>query len=165
MSKKLIISESQLQKLMERKHTYVDNSPEGEMEEQESIGPDSAIIDIDKEVEEGLKDNTPHPDKIKWSDFVIGEKVKITRGVEEGEEGTLEGLSIQGYSASVKLDRTGETYLTTVNTITPVDLVKNDEEDGQYDIPGFENTLDDLDNALSIRESVESIKTNFKRFL
>lgn len=38
MSKKITITESQLQRLMERKHSYTDNTPEGEMEEQESIG-------------------------------------------------------------------------------------------------------------------------------
>jgi hypothetical protein len=49
MSKKITITESQLQRLMERKHSYIDNTPEGEMEEQESVGPDSAIINLDDE--------------------------------------------------------------------------------------------------------------------
>lgn len=55
MSKKIIITEGQLKMITERKHTYVDNSPEGEMEEEETIGAESAIIslgDEDEEIEE-----------------------------------------------------------------------------------------------------------------
>jgi hypothetical protein len=44
MAKKLKITEGQLQKLMERKHSYTDNTPEGEVEEQETTDADSAII-------------------------------------------------------------------------------------------------------------------------
>lgn len=57
MSKKITITESQLQRLMERKHSYTDNTPEEEVEEQESIGPDSAIIDLDKDNEEDVEEN------------------------------------------------------------------------------------------------------------
>ena len=51
MSKKLIITESQLQKLMERKHSYVDNSPEGDMEEGEMMGAESAIVKPEEDEE------------------------------------------------------------------------------------------------------------------
>ena len=62
MSKKITITESQLQRLMERRHSYTDNTPEGEMEEQESIGPDSAIIDLDKDKEEEVEENYENED-------------------------------------------------------------------------------------------------------
>jgi hypothetical protein len=52
MSKKLIITESQLKTIIERKHSYVDNSPEGEMEEGEMMGAESAIVKPEEEVEE-----------------------------------------------------------------------------------------------------------------
>jgi hypothetical protein len=52
MSKKLIITENQLKTIIERKHSYVDNSPEGEMEEGEMMGAESAIVKPEEEVEE-----------------------------------------------------------------------------------------------------------------
>lgn len=52
MATKLIITEEQLKTLMERKHQYVDNTPEGEVEEEETNGPNSAIITLDTEEEE-----------------------------------------------------------------------------------------------------------------
>jgi hypothetical protein len=52
MSKKLIITESQLKTIIERKHSYVDNSPEGDMEEGEMMGAESAIVKPEEEVEE-----------------------------------------------------------------------------------------------------------------
>jgi hypothetical protein len=62
MSKKLIITENQLKTIIERKHSYVDNSPEGEMEEGEMMGAESAIVkpeedevELDIEMNESLK--------------------------------------------------------------------------------------------------------------
>lgn len=51
MAKKLKITESQLQKLMERKHSYIDNTPEEE-EVAEETSAESAIIKLDNEEEE-----------------------------------------------------------------------------------------------------------------
>lgn len=49
MSKKLIITESQLKTIIERKHSYRDNSPEGEMEEGEMMDAESAIVKPEEE--------------------------------------------------------------------------------------------------------------------
>lgn len=180
MSNKLKITESQLRNLMERKHIYRDNSIEGDMEEGEKIGSESAIVKPEEEVNttQGFKsardEKKPHPNKIKWSDFVIGEKVKIIRGVEVGEEGILDGLSMRSGGASVKLDRTGDIYMTTPDCITPVDLVKNDEEyefDPEEDAEEKDyrrkqyqgNRVEKEDEMMN--ESIKTIKTNFKRFL
>jgi hypothetical protein len=156
---KIKITEEQLKRLTERRHSYTSN--EGDVDESElTMNPDAEISE--EEMEEGLKDTTPHPDKIKWSDFTIGGKVKIIRGVEAGEEGILDGLSMHGDNASVKLDRTGDIYATTPDCITPIDLVKNDEE--SRDMPGFEGTMDNLDD-ISLNESIMKIKSQFSRFL
>lgn len=138
MSKKLIISESQLQKLMERKHSYRDNSPEGDMEEQETTGAELAIINTpeEEEVKEvSLEDQTIETLK-KAHDFIMNQ----TEGGEENE------LCVEIMNLIEKLEPSDE----------------EGEEDG--DIPGFEGTQDDLD-SLSINESLKSVKENFKRFL
>ena len=81
MGKKLKITEGQLQKLMERRHSYTDNSPEGDMEEGEMMGaPEDAIMDTEEE-ELSLEDQTIETLK-KAHEFIMDQS-------EEGEENEL----------------------------------------------------------------------------
>jgi hypothetical protein len=81
MGKKLKITEGQLQKLMERRHSYTDNSPEGDMEEGEMMGaPEDAIMDTEEE-ELSLEDQTIETLK-KSHEFIMNQS-------EEGEENEL----------------------------------------------------------------------------
>ena len=184
MSKKITITESQLQRLMERKHSYTDNTPEGEMEEQESVGPDSAIINLDDE------DNEEEMEE----DYEMSEgkkpKFRTTEEIMDGLDMCYDDLAdlnhmmekvTEGINNNDELKSFGERFnMLRSKVVESLQIAKevrffankhfpeyNDssKEDDQIKIPGFENTIDDLDNALSIRESVESIKTNFKRFL
>jgi hypothetical protein len=79
MAKKLRITESQLRKLMERKHQYVDNSPEGDDEEMGT--PEDAIMDTEEEEEVSLEDQTIDTLK-KAHEFIMNQS-------EEGEENEL----------------------------------------------------------------------------
>lgn len=77
MSKKLIITESQLQKLMERKHSYVDNSPEGDMEEGEMMGAESAIVK--PEEDEESDDMEFSEEEMDVEDEMMNESLKVIK--------------------------------------------------------------------------------------
>lgn len=80
MGKKLKITESQLEKLMERRHQYTDNSPEGNEDEFDMGAPEDAIMDTE-EGEVSLEDQTIETLK-KAHDFIMNQ-------TEEGEENEL----------------------------------------------------------------------------
>lgn len=152
MKTKLKITEGQLKKLIERRHSYMDNSPEGEEEPQESNGADSAIITLDKEVEEskfnmGGDESKDENSNDKMIDVLKKAHTFIMDNSDNSEESEELCSEIEGILS---------------------DLGVEGEEEVE-DIPGFEGTMDDLNN-LSIRggemnESINSIKANFKRFL
>lgn len=152
MSKKITISESQLQRLMERKHSYADNSPE------------SAIINTEEgdmshnegEMEEDHEESSELFDSLKKSFEVLDKEtlLKIKSGFKSQDEEndfTLELINV-------------------INELLEGEE-SDDEEESDGDMPGFEGTSDDLnDISLSeedheINESIEGIKANFKRFL
>jgi hypothetical protein len=78
MSKKLIITESQLKTIIERKHSYVDNSPEGEMEEGEMMGAESAIVKPEEEVEE-IDDMEFDEEEMDVEDEMMNESLKAIK--------------------------------------------------------------------------------------
>lgn len=78
MSKKLIITESQLKSIIERKHSYVDNSPEGEMEEGEMMGAESAIIKSKEDVEE-MNDMEFDEEEMDTEDEMMNESLKTIK--------------------------------------------------------------------------------------
>ena len=135
MAKKLKITESQLEKLMERKHSYTDNTPEGEMEEDVAAGAELAIINNpEEETEEVSLDDQILETLKKAHDFIMNQ----TEGGEENE------LCVEIMDLIEKLEPSEE-----------------EGEEESDEIPGFEGTKDDL-NSLSINES---IRANFRRFL
>jgi hypothetical protein len=135
MAKKLKITESQLEKLMERKHSYTDNTPEGEMEEDVAAGAELAIINNpEEETEEVSLDDQILETLKKVHDFIMNQ----TEGGEENE------LCVEIMDLIEKLEPSEE-----------------EGEEESDEIPGFEGTKDDL-NSLSINES---IRANFRRFL
>lgn len=79
MATKLIITEEQLKTLMERKHQYVDNTPEGEVEEEETNGPNSAIITLDTEEEEEEEYNEEEEDDSMMSESIKAVKANFKR--------------------------------------------------------------------------------------
>jgi hypothetical protein len=77
---KIKITEGQLQKLMERRHSYTDNSPEGDEDEFNMGTPEDAIMNTEEE-ELSLEDQTIETLK-KAHDFIKSQ-------TEEGEENEL----------------------------------------------------------------------------
>jgi hypothetical protein len=166
MSKKLKITEGQLKKLMERKHSYTDNSPEGDVEEQESNGAESAIIKLDNE-----KD-------VDESKFGMGDGESIGSIAEDLDDchSNLERLSSSmeqltyAIDGNEKLADVAEQFDAAYVKITEaLDDVSNvlslvqeiaEREDEDYDDEEGSEEEDEMMN-----ESIKKIKANFKRFL
>jgi len=165
MSKKLKITESQLQKLVERKHSYRDNSPEGDMEEGEMMGAESAIVKPEEgEVEESrygmgssesvdeIADDLTrcHNDLSELSSTME----QLTYAIDGNEK--LAEVAEQFDAAYIKVTEA----LEEVNNVLSVaqEIAEREEED--YDDEEMDDEEDEMMN-----ESLKAIKANFKRFL
>jgi len=167
MAKKLKITEGQLKKLMERKHSYTDNSPEG-VEEMESNGAESAIITLDKEKEVGE------------SKFGMGDNESIgdiaddlTRCYDDlsGLSSTMEQLTyaIDGNSKLADVaEQFDAAYVKITEALDDVNNVLSlvqeiAEREGEGDDDDDEEEGSEEDEMMN--ESIKAIKANFKRFL
>ena len=170
MAKKLKITEGQLKKLMERKHSYTDNTPEGEVEGMESNGPESAIINLDKEKEVGE------------SKFGMGDNESIDEIADDltrchndlsDLSSTMEQLTyaIDGNS---KLADVAEQFDAAYVKLTEVlDDVSNvlslvqeiAEREGEGDDEEEYDDEEGSEEDETMNESIKAIKANFKRFL
>jgi hypothetical protein len=169
MAKKLKITEGQLKKLMERKHSYMDNSPEGEVEEMESNGAESAIITLDKEKEVGE------------SKFGMGDGESIGSIAEDLDDchSNLERLSSSMEQLTYAID--GNEKLADVaeqfdaayvkitealddvsNVLSLVQEIAEREGEGDEEEYGDEEGSEEDE---MMNESIKAIKANFKRFL
>lgn len=167
MSKKLKITEGQLQKLMERKHSYRDNSPEGEVEEQSEVGPESAIINLDKEVEEsrfGMGDGESideiaddltrcHNDLSDLSSTME----QLTYAIDGNSK--LADVAEQFDAAYVKITEALDDVSNVLSLVQEVAEREGEDEDEDYEQEDEEGD-DEMMN-----ESIKAIKANFKRFL
>jgi hypothetical protein len=169
MSKKLKITEGQLKKLMERKHSYTDNSPEGEVEEQESNGAESAIIKLDKEKEvgesrfgmggdESLEDIVGEFEEVHSElDSMASRMEQLTYSIDGNEK--LASIAKEYDAAYVKV---AEAYAEVDNLLSQAQNIlereMGDDEEEYDDEEGSEE--DEMMN-----ESIKAIKANFKRFL
>jgi len=167
MAKKLKITEGQLKKLMERKHSYTDNSPEGEVEEMESNGPESAIITLDKEKEVGeskfgMGDNESldeiaddltrcHNDLSDLSSTME----QLTYAIDGNSK--LADVAEQFDAAYVKIT---EALDDVNNVLSLVQEIAEREGEGDDDDDEEGSEEDEMMN-----ESIKAIKANFKRFL
>jgi hypothetical protein len=165
MSKKLIISESQLQKLMERKHSYRDNSPEGDMEE--SMGAESAIVNSeDDDVNEMIFPAEDHEgDELKTMEEVIGGLKQSHDDLIDLDylmERLFDGMRKNNENSELgDMDsKIGEAYQKVNQALQIVDQVLTSLESND----NGEKTQDDS-NDISINESLMSIRNNFRRFL
>jgi len=167
MAKKLKITEGQLKKLMERKHSYTDNSPEGEVEEMESNGPESAIITLDKEKEVGE------------SKFGMGDNESLDEIADDltrchndlsGLSSTMEQLTyaIDGNSKLADVAEQFDAAYVKItealddvnNVLSLVQEIAEREGEGDDDDDEEGSEEDEMMN-----ESIKAIKANFKRFL
>lgn len=167
MAKKLKITEGQLKKLMERKHSYTDNSPEGEVEEMESNGAESAIISLDKEVEESkfgmgggesLEDIVGEFEEVHSElDSMASRMEQLTYSIDGNEK--LASIAKEYDAAYVKV---AEAYadvdqlLAQAQNILEREMGDDEEEYGDEE-GSKENEM--------MNESIKTIKSNFKRFL
>lgn len=169
MSKKLKITEGQLQKLMERKHSYRDNSPEGEVEEQSEVGPESAIINLDKEKEVGEQvdgEGMDNSDRLRTKESILfefegklNELISLSKKIDklnlDNRESwrdwvTNELISLFGGEDNpFKGQRGGPT----VSDLIDDELGRNQEDE------------EDSEEDEMMNESIKAIKANFKRFL
>lgn len=167
MSKKLKITEGQLQKLMERKHSYTDNSPEGEVEEGEMMGAESAIIKLDKEVEES-KFGMGSDESV---DEIADDLTRCYNDLSDLAS-TMEQLTyaIDGNSKLADVaEQFDAAYVKVTEALDDVNNVlslaqevaeregENEDEDDEQD--------DEEGNDEMMNESIKAIKANFKRFL
>lgn len=171
MSKKLKITEGQLKKLMERKHSYTDNSPEGEVEEQESTGAESAIINLDKEKEvgesrfgmgsgESLEDIVGELEEVHSElDSMASRMEQLTYSIDGNEK--LASIAKEYDAAYVKV---AEAYADVDNLLSQAQNILEREmgdEDEDYEDEDQEGSEEDE----MMNESIKAIKANFKRFL
>jgi hypothetical protein len=171
MSKKLKITEGQLKKLMERKHSYTDNSPEGEVEEQESTGAESAIINLDKEKEVGesrfgmgggesideIADDLTrcHNDLSDLSSTME----QLTYAIDGNEK--LADVSEQFDAAYVKITEALDDVSNVLSLVQEVAEREGEDEDEDYEDEDQEGSEEDE----MMNESIKAIRANFKRFL
>jgi hypothetical protein len=161
MSKKITITESQLQRLMERKHSYTDNTPEGEMEEQESVGPDSAIINLDDEDnEEEMEENIDKKPSVTKSDIIA---LLQTLGDYMEDRSDVDGSS-EGHSNNMEANLSNEIDDMLYRLGAGEDNSGRSSVDADY--KPHEGPIEEYsDEDEMMNESIKSIKTNFKRFL
>ena len=170
MAKKLKITEGQLKKLMERKHSYTDNTPEGEVEGMESNGPESAIINLDKEKEVGeskfgMGDNESideiaddltrcHNDLSDLSSTME----QLTYAIDGNSK--LADVAEQFDAAYVKITETLEDVSNVLSLVQEI-AEREGEGDDEEEYDDEEGSEEDE----TMNESIKSIKANFKRFL
>lgn len=152
MAKKLKITESQLQKLMERKHSYTDNSPEGEVEE--LVTPLHMWLQ-DKE------QNKSNGSDLK-TDIVallqeLGDYMENRADSDDGRQGNeemhlLSDINDILYKLGAGPDTSGRSMVDASYKPHEGPIEEEDEEE--------EESNDEMMN-----ESVKSIKANFRRFL
>ena len=159
MSKKIKITEHQLKTLIERKNSYIHNSPEGEVEEQSEVGSESDTINVPEDGESSkgqdlaskaenfknkfkeiitlakdLKKDLPEQhDQEMWQDWTINELISRYGG----EDNPFEGQSTA----------------TICDVLDDALGINHEEED------------EDHEEDEMMNESIKSIKANFKRFL
>ena len=170
MAKKLKITEGQLKKLMERKHSYTDNTPEGEVEGMESNGPESAIINLDKEKEVGE------------SKFGMGDNESIDEIADDltrchndlsDLSSTMEQLTyaIDGNSKLADVaEQFDAAYVKITETLDDVSNVLSlvqeiAEREGEGDDEEEYDDEEGSEEDETMNESIKAIKANFKRFL
>lgn len=167
MSKKLKITEGQLQKLMERKHSYTDNSPEGEVEEGEMMGAESAIIKLDKEVEES-KFGMGSDESV---DEIADDLTRCYNDLSELSS-TMEQLTyaIDGNSKLADVaEQFDAAYVKVTEALDDVSNVLSlvqevAEREGEDEDEDYEQEDEEGDDEM-MNESIKAIKANFKRFL
>lgn len=168
MAKKLKITEGQLKKLMERKHSYTDNTPEGEVEEIESNGAESAIITLDKEKEVGeskfgMGDNESIDEIHSDLDDCHSNLERLSESMErltyaiDGNE-KLADVAGQFDAAYVKITEALDDVSNVLSVVQEIAEREGEDDDEEYDDEegGEEETMN---------ESIKAIKANFKRFL
>ena len=167
MAKKLKITEGQLKKLMERKHSYTDNTPEGEVEGTESNGPESAIINLDKEVEEskfGMGNNESIGDIANDLDNCHSNLSELTSTMEQltyaidGNE-KLADVAEQFDAAYVKLTEALDDVSNVLSVVQEIAEREGEDDDEEYD------DEEGGEEEETMNESIKAIKANFKRFL
>lgn len=187
MSKKLKITEGQLKKLMERKHSYTDNSPEGEVEEQDAVGPESAII----KPEEGEMNEYYGGDTT-----LSGWEEETENAVKKLNKVTIEHLNNMSDKQKSRMEHEMSHYdenvydfimdqIGNVDASEIVEFAKNNEEEIGTEAQFVIFAIDDFCSVLGINEydledeedeeggeedemmneSIKAIKANFKRFL
>ena len=167
MSKKLKITEGQLKKLMERKHSYTDNSPEGEVEEQDAVGPESAIIKLDKEVEEskfGMGDNESLDEIANDLDSCHSNLSELASTMEQltyaiDGNSKLADVAEQFDAAYVKITEALDDVSNVLSLVQEVAEREGEGDEEEYD--DEEGSEEDE----MMNESIKAIKANFKRFL
>jgi hypothetical protein len=170
MGKKITITESQLQRLMERKHSYTDNTPEGEMEEQESFGPDSAIVNTDEEMGEEME----RTDGGKFDEGILEYVLKLiitakggAAAAEQFEEilnGEIEGHNPNAVELIVNVlhDTMGGGGIFSEPAEEIIHGIINSLSEYESD---DESSEENDDEDVMMNESIKAIKSNFKRFL
>jgi hypothetical protein len=185
MAKKLKITEGQLKKLMERKHSYTDNSPEGEVEEQESNGAESAIIKPEEgEMNEYYGGDTTLSGWEDETENAVKKLSKVTMehlGKMSDKQQSKMQFEMSHYDDNVYdfiMDQIGN-----VDASEIVEFAKNNEEEFGTEAQFVIFAIDDFCSVLGINdydddeeeegseedemmnESIKAIKANFKRFL
>ena len=169
MAKKLKITEGQLKKLMERKHSYTDNTPEGEVEGMESNGPESAIINLDKEKEVGeskfgMGDNESLEDIVgefeevhSELDSMASRMEQLTYSIDGNEK--LASIAKEYDAAYVKV---AEAYADVDQLLAQAqNILEREMGDDEEEYDDEEGSEEDE----TMNESIKAIKANFKRFL
>jgi hypothetical protein len=186
MSKKIKITEGQLKMITERKHTYVDNSPEGEVEE--VMGAESAIIKVPEDGEmneynggdstlDGWEDETETAVK-KLSKVTI----EHLNNMSDKQKSKME-FEMSHYDDNVFdfiMDQVGNVDVSEI-----VEFAKNNQDEIGTEAQFVIFAIDDFCSVLGINEydleddeeeegneedemmneSIKAIKANFKRFL
>jgi hypothetical protein len=182
MSKKLIITESQLKTIIERKHSYVDNSPEGEMEEGEMMGAESAIVKPEEsEMNEYYGGDTTLRGWEEETENAVRKLSKVTiehlNNISDKEKSRLD-FDMSRYDDNVYdfiMDQVGNVDATEI-----VEFAKNNQDEFGTEAQFVIFAIDDFCSAYGIddyddeegneedemmNESLKAIKANFKRFL
>lgn len=168
MSKKLKITEGQLKTLMERKHSYTDNTPEGDMEEQEVTGAESAIV----KPEEGEVDELVTPlhmwlqdkgqNKSKGADL----KTDIVALLQELGDYMENRADVASDSDDGRQGNEEMNFLSDINDIlyklgAGPDTSGRSAADANH--KPHDGPIGEEDEMMN--ESIKAITTNFKRFL